>query len=115
MLTWEGTEALGHGPLAHKKIIIRRNNAVVPFEPNKISTAMMKAFLAVRSTQGSNTVVAQPWQLSDLVRHWARHLSRLNRLIQPAFAKPLITIIKTLPVKLSGFFSSSKANLRNAP
>ncbi|MEY4140335.1 MAG: Ribonucleoside-diphosphate reductase 1 subunit alpha, partial [Pseudomonadota bacterium] len=27
--------------------IIRRNGAVVPFEPNKIAVAMMKAFLAV--------------------------------------------------------------------
>jgi ribonucleoside-diphosphate reductase alpha chain len=26
--------------------IIRRNGAVVPFEPNKIAVAMMKAFLA---------------------------------------------------------------------
>ena len=33
--------------------IIRRNGAVVPFEPAKIATAMMKAFLAVHGTQGS--------------------------------------------------------------
>ncbi|MFE1570772.1 ribonucleoside-diphosphate reductase subunit alpha [Comamonas odontotermitis] len=33
--------------------IIRRNGAVVPFEPPKITTAMMKAFLAVHGTQGS--------------------------------------------------------------
>jgi len=33
--------------------IIRRNGAVVPFEPNKIAVAMMKAFLAVHGAQGA--------------------------------------------------------------
>jgi ribonucleoside-diphosphate reductase alpha chain len=33
--------------------IIRRNGAVVPFEPGKITVAMMKAFLAVHGTQGA--------------------------------------------------------------
>jgi ribonucleoside-diphosphate reductase alpha chain len=40
------------GSLAHYQII-RRNGAVVPFEPNKIAVAMMKAFLAVHGTQGA--------------------------------------------------------------
>ena len=39
-------------PLAHSQII-RRNGAVVPFEPNKIAIALMKAFLAVHGTQGA--------------------------------------------------------------
>ncbi|WP_309679713.1 ribonucleoside-diphosphate reductase subunit alpha [Polaromonas sp.] len=38
--------------LAHYQII-RRNGAVVPFEPNKIAVAVMKAFLAVHGTQGA--------------------------------------------------------------
>jgi ribonucleoside-diphosphate reductase alpha chain len=33
--------------------IIRRNGSVVPFVPNKIAIAMMKAFLAVHGTQGA--------------------------------------------------------------
>src|SRR5665811_535656 len=33
--------------------IIRLNGAVVPFEPNKIAVALMKAFLAVHGTQGA--------------------------------------------------------------
>ncbi|NPC58876.1 ribonucleoside-diphosphate reductase subunit alpha [Caenimonas soli] len=41
-----------NNPLAHYQII-RRNGAVVPFEPNKIAIAMMKAFLAVHGTQGA--------------------------------------------------------------
>src|SRR3569623_346589 len=39
-------------PLANYQII-RRNGSVVPFEPNKIAVAMMKAFLAVHGTQGA--------------------------------------------------------------
>ncbi len=38
--------------LSHYQII-RRNGAVVPFEPHKIAVAMMKAFLAVHGTQGA--------------------------------------------------------------
>ena len=38
--------------LSHYQII-RRNGAVVPFEPNKIAVAMMKAFLAVHGAQGA--------------------------------------------------------------
>ncbi len=41
-----------NSPLSHYQII-RRNGAVVPFEPNKIAVAMMKAFLAVHGTQGA--------------------------------------------------------------
>ncbi len=33
--------------------IIRRNGAVVPFAPDKIAIALMKAFLAVHGTQGA--------------------------------------------------------------
>ena len=39
-------------PMTHYQII-RRNGAVVSFEPNKIAVAMMKAFLAVHGTQGA--------------------------------------------------------------
>ena len=47
-----GTPDSHANPLAHYQII-RRNGAVVPFEPNKIAVAMMKAFLAVHGTQGA--------------------------------------------------------------
>ena len=45
-------ESGGVNVLAHYQII-RRNGGVVPFEPNKIAVAMMKAFLAVHGTQGA--------------------------------------------------------------
>ncbi len=46
------TEGNAANPLTHYQII-RRNGAVVPFEPNKIAVALMKAFLAVHGTQGA--------------------------------------------------------------
>jgi ribonucleoside-diphosphate reductase alpha chain len=48
----DSTASAAANPLAHYQII-RRNGAVVPFEPNKIAIAMMKAFLAVHGTQGA--------------------------------------------------------------
>ena len=48
----EATESGVPSVLAHYQII-RRNGAVVPFEPQKIAVAMMKAFLAVHGTQGA--------------------------------------------------------------
>jgi ribonucleoside-diphosphate reductase alpha chain len=46
--------ATGQQPSAYQGYqIIRRNGAVVSFEPNKIAVALMKAFLAVHGTQGA--------------------------------------------------------------
>ena len=39
--------------------IIRRNGAVASFEPHKITTALMKAFLAVRGAQGAASVTVR--------------------------------------------------------
>ena len=46
------TQTAASLPLSHYQII-RRNGAVVPFEPTKIAVALMKAFLAVHGTQGA--------------------------------------------------------------
>ncbi len=48
----EASEQSASGMLVHYQVI-RRNGAVVAFEPNKIAVAMMKAFLAVHGTQGA--------------------------------------------------------------
>ena len=50
--TSPASDSSGVNVLAHYQII-RRNGGVVPFEPNKIAVAMMKAFLAVHGTQGA--------------------------------------------------------------
>jgi ribonucleoside-diphosphate reductase alpha chain len=48
------TPATGASPSVYQGYqIIRRNGAVVSFEPNKIAVALMKAFLAVHGTQGA--------------------------------------------------------------
>jgi ribonucleoside-diphosphate reductase alpha chain len=48
----DGASSIAASSLNHYQII-RRNGAVVPFEPGKIAVAMMKAFLAVHGTQGA--------------------------------------------------------------
>ena len=48
-----GSHPTSPANLASSYQIIRRNGAVVPFAPNKIAVAMMKAFLAVHGTQGA--------------------------------------------------------------
>jgi ribonucleoside-diphosphate reductase alpha chain len=48
----DGSSPAAPQALSHYQIL-RRNGAVVPFEPNKIAIAMMKAFLAVHGTQGA--------------------------------------------------------------
>lgn len=47
------TEPQAAPSVYHGYQIIRRNGAVVSFEPNKIAVALMKAFLAVHGTQGA--------------------------------------------------------------
>ena len=51
--THNETRTTGHANSLSNYQIIRRNGGVVPFEPNKIAIAMMKAFLAVHGTQGA--------------------------------------------------------------
>jgi ribonucleoside-diphosphate reductase alpha chain len=55
--------------------IIRRNGAVVPFEPNKIAVAMMKAFLAVHGTQGAASASVRE-VVEDLTQNVVRALVR---------------------------------------
>ncbi|MFO1339743.1 MAG: ribonucleoside-diphosphate reductase subunit alpha [Burkholderiaceae bacterium] len=50
----DATTVAGHLPSVYQGYqTIRRNGAVVAFEPNKIAVALMKAFLAVHGTQGA--------------------------------------------------------------
>jgi ribonucleoside-diphosphate reductase alpha chain len=55
--------------------IIRRNGAVVPFTPNKIAIAMMKAFLAVHGTQGAASASVRE-TVDDLTQTVIRALMR---------------------------------------
>jgi ribonucleoside-diphosphate reductase alpha chain len=61
-------------PLNHYQII-RRNGAVVPFEPSKIAVAMMKAFLAVHGTQGAASASVRE-VVEELTQNVVRALMR---------------------------------------
>ena len=58
--------------------IIRRNGAVVPFEPAKIAVAMMKAFLAVHGTQGAASASVRE-TVDQLTQTVSRALMRSRR------------------------------------
>ena len=122
MLTWDEVGAANSGSYSNYEII-RRNGALVPFEPNKIAIAMMKAFLAVCRT-GKRTIVAK--FLSGTLQNLLSHQTAvLKRLIQAtacstkehlfALSKRFAATVKLGPGKASGFFSASKANLLNMP
>jgi hypothetical protein len=74
----------GHEHIApHRKLdpgagyqIIRRNGAVVPFEPNKIAVALMKAFLAVHGTQGAASASVRQQDVEVLTQAVVRALMR---------------------------------------
>jgi ribonucleoside-diphosphate reductase alpha chain len=55
--------------------ILRRNGAVVAFEPNKIAVALMKAFLAVHGTQGAASASVRE-TVDELTQNVARALMR---------------------------------------
>ncbi|MDO9435821.1 MAG: ATP cone domain-containing protein, partial [Hydrogenophaga sp.] len=55
--------------------IIRRNGAVVPFEPGKIAVALMKAFLAVHGTQGAASASVRE-TVDTMTQNVARALMR---------------------------------------
>lgn len=122
MLTWDELDEPSVGPLAHYQII-RRNGAVIPFEPSKIAIAMMRAFLAVHGDTGRNAQAQLPifgW----LNPYSTFHIERRTDVVAIGvwIKRHLLSLLKsknrtaTVRIgKLSGFFSASKANLRNAP
>lgn len=120
MLTWD-QELVACDPYTSYQII-RRNGALVPFEPSKISIAMMQAFLAVR---GTNRIAQAQLSVFD----WLSACSTIQMLRRPNLVaigewikQYLLSLFKledrsagVCPTRQSGFFSASKANLRNAP
>ena len=66
--------------------IIRRNGAVVPFEPNKIAVAMMKAFLAVHGTQGAASASVRD-TVEELTKVWCVHLPARARVVARSILK----------------------------
>ncbi|WP_337297318.1 hypothetical protein [Variovorax sp. CCNWLW225] len=141
MLTWSEPGAPTMPPipsdrdLGHYQII-RRNGAVVPFEPTEVAVAMMKAFLAVHKTLGVDGLESRfrgLWQsrwpeLSEFVIFWAERLMRVRQFVaelgiryfsHTRQAQTRRAICKarasTAVLEVRGFFCAAKANLRNAP
>ncbi|QKO22884.1 ribonucleoside-diphosphate reductase subunit alpha [Rhodoferax sp. BAB1] len=74
VLTMQTQENTAASPLNNYQII-RRNGAVVPFEPSKIAVAMMKAFLAVHGTQGAASASVRE-MVDSLTQNVVRALMR---------------------------------------
>ena len=94
LLTAHSTVAAEGGAvntLAHYQII-RRNGAVVPFEPNKIAVAMMKAFLAVHGTQGAASASVRETVdgLTQQVDLLCDGIQRFKRNLSPDFSKIIV-------------------------
>jgi ribonucleoside-diphosphate reductase alpha chain len=68
------TSATSSSTLAHYQLL-RRNGAVVPFEPQKIAVAMMKAFLAVHGAQGAASASVREI-VDELTHNVVRALTR---------------------------------------
>jgi hypothetical protein len=122
MLILDELDESSYSPLAHYQII-RRNGAVVPFEPNKIADAMMRAFFAVRGytfrqAQGQLLAVGglnscSSWQVE--YRHDLVGVGGCIRQHLLSLFKTTNRAAKACVARLNGFFCVSKANLRNAP
>ena len=103
--------------------IIRRNGCVVPFEPQRIAVAMMKAFLAVHQTMRRSCTwhpFSYPMStLSSRVSQWYSHerlevrLPKMGGGVRLSARRPNNTYLRD--GSSSGFFSAAKPNLRNAP
>jgi hypothetical protein len=118
MLTWTKSEITLNETVAKPTLdhyqIIRRNGAVVPFEPSKIAIAVMKAFLAIYKTT-QNSLQKSIFAVLREYGSWVvSHLSLHKHTVGVGF----ISKIKVVPLvlnKSNGFFSAGKTNLRNAP
>ncbi len=120
MLTWTWDETTDSGlpqmsgVYASYKIICR-NGTVAPFEPSRISQAMMKAFLAVHA----RTEFAQRTCSAWLQGMWRAILP--TRVSAPAMARsteldrPRYLASQQGQTKPHRFFGNSKPDMRNAP
>lgn len=118
MLTWKET-AVCERPSKVQALanyqIIRRNGAVVPFEPNKIAHAMVKAFMAVHGALAFAQSICSGW-LHGLWRPLKPSKVRAHAGDQVAgMNKPLYVALQPTSSTQQRFFGSSKPDMRNAP
>ena len=117
MLTWKEIDSADTQPLAHYQII-RRNGAVVAFEPHKITVAMMKAFLAVHGANaGHSGDLESGLYVHEMHQAGSRMVAFMSSHIHRLLMRPLLRsrVESVACPRASGFFWSGKVNLRNAP
>lgn len=124
MLVWKDGPSGPSAPAApNHYAIIRRNGCVVPFEPQAIAVAMMKAFLAVHQTM-RRSCTWHPFSylmstLSSRVSQWYSHerlevrFPKMGSSARQSARRRDNTVLRDGAA--GGFFSAAKPNLRNAP
>jgi hypothetical protein len=85
----EGAGEAQRDPRYAEYKVIRRNGAVVGFQPSKISVAVTKAFLAVNGGTGAASAVFASWWRAD------RSSSRRADARQPLAAPSILRTSKT--------------------
>ena len=124
MLVWIDGPSGPSAPAApNHYAIIRRNGNLVPFEPQLIAQAMMKAFLAVHQTMRKgctgNSLFYLRNTLSSPVSQWYSPERLEVRLAKRGGGARLRSRRRNntdlRDGSTSGFFSAAKPNLRNAP
>jgi hypothetical protein len=118
MLTWEETAASDEprttSLYAHDQII-RRNGAVVPFEPEKIHLAVMKVFVAAHGGWAFAQRICSGWlhgfwrplKPSRTSAHAGDRAACLSRPLHVAALRDQSRSLR--------FFGNSKHDMRNAP
>ncbi|WP_310459900.1 hypothetical protein [Sphaerotilus sp.] len=104
-------------------LIIRRNGAVVAFEPHKIAVAMMKAFLAIRSNPTCRAKPPSFGLLASRLIKWGVNTEQEQ--VPELLRRHTLPRMKSTPgngltqsqagFRSCGFFSQAKVNGRNAP
>lgn len=105
--------------------IIRRNGAVVAFEPHKIAVALMRAFLAIRSNSTCRAKFQSPWLLAPQLLGQGFSTEQEQEQVLDLLRRNALPAMKSTPgngltrshagFRSCGFFSQTKVNGRNAP
>lgn len=117
MLIWEEAAVSDQpraGVLVHYQII-RRHGAVVPFKPNKIARAMMRAFMAVQGVLACAQDIGSGW-LHGLWRAIKPSKACANGVERAAgLDRSLRVAPQPSRSKQQRFFGGNKPDMRNAP
>lgn len=116
MLNWKVTAVSGQprdaGMFDHDQII-RRNGAVVPFQPNKIAQARMRAFMALHRDAAFLQLIGGGW-FNGLWRSIQSSKVCACRVADVLDRSPCMALQQGR-AQQQRFFSGTKPDMRNAP